>query len=60
MPVFSTIAVACIFGENSLNFARYWQEIALTRGFNINLFTTREIAEQWILDGEQHQKVISN
>jgi len=55
MPVFRTIAVACIFSESSLNFGRYWQEIALTRGFNINLFATRDKAERWIMDCKNHQ-----
>lgn len=50
MPFFGLAVAACVFGEGSMEFAQYWQQIGRQRGFDINLFPTLKEAEQWLLN----------
>lgn len=49
-PFYGAVVAACVFGPESINFARYWQQIGRQRGFDINLFPNLMEAEQWLLN----------
>ncbi len=49
MPEFSRSTAASVFNESSLEFVKYWQEIGQSRGFDIQLFPTRDEAEKWLI-----------
>jgi len=43
------IKMVVICAEHNLNFGAFWKEISQKRGFNFNVFTDEEEAEQWLM-----------
>ena len=49
MPEFNDIKVAGIFSKKGMEYVKYWQEIASSRGYKIELFPNRKEGEKWLL-----------
>jgi hypothetical protein len=50
MPQLHQVIAACVFNNESKDFALYWQSIGRQRGFDIFIFETIEQAEYWLED----------
>jgi hypothetical protein len=48
MPEFYTIMVGGVFNSSGLEFANYWRDIGIARGFTIQNFPNTKEAETWL------------
>ena len=48
-PELKNVIIAAVFKGKGLEFGNYWKEIALQRGFFIEIFEDIKIAESWLL-----------
>src|SRR5882762_9987092 len=48
-PELKNVIIAAVFKGKGLEFGNYWKEIALQRGFFIEIFEDLKIAESWLL-----------
>lgn len=51
IPEMRNIRIAGVFSSGGLAFAQYWKQIALQRGFVIEIFEDLAQAEKWLLQG---------
>ena len=48
-PELKNVIIAAVFQGKGLEFGNYWKEIALQRGFFIEIFEEVKVAEAWLL-----------
>ncbi|GHM99397.1 hypothetical protein WSM22_08870 [Cytophagales bacterium WSM2-2] len=49
-PGLKDAVIAAVFEKPGLEFGNYWKEIALKRGFFIEIFEDMKLAEEWLLN----------
>lgn len=49
-PGLKNLVMAVAFNQKGLRFGQYWKDIALQRGFFIEIFEDLVLAERWLLD----------
>lgn len=50
MPAFDDVKVACLFNDSALEVVTYWGEVARKRGYGVQLFPSRAVANQWLTE----------
>ena len=48
-PGLKQIIIAGVFSSAGLEFANYWKEVSVKRGFHIEIFEDIEVAEAWLI-----------
>ncbi len=50
-PEIRTFKIAAVIVEEYMEFGKFWETIAVNRGFRYHAFTSFEDAQEWLLEG---------